>query len=264
MEFVRIRDIVLHYRREGREGGLPLVFINSLGTDMRIWDAVVPAFAADYNILRYDKRGHGLSDSPLAPYTLSDHTNDLDDLLNHLEIETAALVGVSVGGNIALDFASQYPGRVKALVVCDSQPRIGTAEMWNTRIFMLQQHGMTHLADTILGRWFAPSFQQQHPAVYQGYRNMFIRMPVEGYIGTCAALRDMDLTEQMSMMRARTLVLCGAEDTATPPEQVKEMAGTLPDGQMRVIEEAGHLPCVEQPQTTAAYIRDFLEEIGYV
>ena len=98
MEFVTLQHgITLQYFCEGKPTGSPLVFINSLGTDLRIWDQVVPHFAERYHIIRYDKRGHGLSDCPPAPYSIRDHATDLANLLDYLEVAQAILVGISVG-----------------------------------------------------------------------------------------------------------------------------------------------------------------------
>ena len=108
--FAAVDSLVIHHRLEGQFAnalisGIPLVFVNSLGSDLRIWDGVIPYFAEDFPIVRYDKRGHGLSDCPPGPYTLRDHTTDLAGLLTQVGVSSAILVGVSVGGMIALDFA---------------------------------------------------------------------------------------------------------------------------------------------------------------
>ena len=154
MKFATINGITLRYESEG-SGKTPLVFINSLGTNLHIWDEVVSQFR-DRQCVRYDKRGHGLSDAPPSPYTMRDHSNDLLGLLDHLAIGHATLIGVSVGGMIALDFAAQHPERVASLVLLDTAGKIGDADGWNTRIETLEQHGMAHLAAAILERWFAP------------------------------------------------------------------------------------------------------------
>lgn len=264
MRFADISGVTLHYRVEGAASGTPLVFINSLGTDLRIWDQVAAVFAGAFPIVRYDKRGHGLSDCPPAPYTIHDHSSDLGGLLAHLQVSSAILIGISVGGIIALDYAANHPQTVRALVLCDTAPKIGTAEMWNERIATLRQHGMAHLREAILGRWFAPGFRAQSPAAYQGYGNMLTRTPVMGYTGTCEAIRDADLTSAARTIRAKALVLCGAEDLATPPDLARGLAAVLPDARFELIENAAHLPCVEQPDAFAAHIAHFLQENGYV
>ena len=260
MAFIRINDLTLHYRRDGDTDGKPLVFINSLGTDYRIWDAVVPHFASNHAVLRYDKRGHGLTDVPAPPYTIADHTADLVALLDALDIAESIIIGLSVGGMIAIDFAARYPQRVTTLVLCDTAPQIGTAAMWKERIDTLRAQGMTHLRDSILARWFAPDFKTRNPAAYHGYGNMLIHTPLDGYTGTCEAIRDADLIHASRQIRAKTLVLCGEQDVSTPPDFVREATIDIPDAHFDLIPYSGHLPCVEQPDTLAAKISTFLED----
>jgi 3-oxoadipate enol-lactonase len=258
MDFTLKHDLTTHYLREGNREGTPLVFINALGTDLRIWDAVVPHLVERHPVIRYDKRGHGLSDCPPAPYSIRDFSNDLLGLLDHLEVSQATLVGISVGGIIALDFAVLCPERVHALVLCDTAPKIGTADLWNERINTLRAQGMHSMADAILSRWFAPSFKEQSPASYRGHYNMLTRTPVEGYTGTCEAIRDADLTEAVKAISMRTLVLSGAEDVSTPPDVARKLVELIPDVKFQEIPGAGHLTCVEQPDAVAERIERFL------
>jgi len=249
---------MLHYSQERSGTGTPLVFINSLGSDLRIWDGVIAAFAERRPVICYDKRGHGLSDCPAGPYTLRDHTNDLAGLLAHLAVPNAILIGVSVGGMIALDFALTYLERVKALVLCDTGAKIGTADYWAERIAAVRQKGLEPLASVILTRWFSSRFAQTEPAAYQGYYNMLTRTPVEGYAATCEALRDADLRDAVQTIQAPALVLCGDQDLATPPSLGRELAAALPNAHFDLIEDAGHLPSLEQPAALAGKIEQFL------
>lgn len=260
MNAIIANNITLNYAVDGVPTAPPLVFINSLGTDLRIWDGVAAQLAADYRLVRYDKRGHGLSDCPPAPYAMDDHAADLAGLLDALNITQAVLVGVSVGGMIAQAFAAAWPERVRGLVLCDTAAVIGTAVFWNNRINHLRQHGLNH--DTtapILERWFAPAFAQANPAAHRIYANMLARMPLEGYIGTCAAIRDTDLSQRSRTIQAPTLVVCGAEDSATPPELNRTLLNLIPHASYHEIPAAGHLPCVEQPTLLAKAITAFLQ-----
>ena len=263
LKFKTINGVTLHYMFEGREQAPPLVFINSLGTDLRIWDTVMPQFTGRFTLIRYDKRGHGLSDCPPGPYTIRQHANDLAGLLEQVQVELVFLIGVSVGGMIALDYAVSHPQQVKALVLSDTAAKIGTADMWNERINLLRENGMAHLAGAILQRWFSPTFSEQHPAAYRGYFNMLTRTPLEGYIATCEAIRDADLSETVPSIRHPALVLCGAEDGATPPDLVRELAETLPNSHFELIEQAGHIPSIEQTDVLTVKIDQFLKENGY-
>ena len=260
MNFVTVGGVTLHYRREGLAQGTPLLFLNSLGTDLRIWQGVSLHLVDHFPLIRYDLRGHGLSDVPPGPYTIADHANDLVGLLAHLQLETVILAGISVGGIVAMDFAARFPARTAALVLCDTTDQLGTADYWNERIAAIKQKGMEQLADSILDRWFAPGFAERRPAAYRGYRNLLLRAPVEGYIGTCAALRDVHFEGVAEAIDARTLVLCGAEDVATPPQVVRALAEKMPNGHFTLVDGAGHLPCVERPAVLASLVDAFLKE----
>lgn len=257
-QFVTANGLTLNCMLEGAQNGLPLVFINSLGTDLRIWDVVTPHFAERFRLIRYDKRGHGLSDCPPAPYSIRDHATDLAGLLDHLDIQQAVLVGISVGGMIALDFAATWPQRVLKLVLCDTAAVIGTADMWNERVQALHKHGMEYLAEVMPARWFTISYSEKCPAAQRGYINMLTRTPLEGYIGTCEAIRDADLTESSRTIQVPALALCGKEDISTPPELVRSLIGLLPHVSYEEIPGAAHLPCIEQPDAMAVHIDNFL------
>lgn len=261
MNFATVGEITLHYRQDGIAHGPPLVFINSLGTDLRAWDGLIPYLADRFAILRYDKRGHGLSDSPPGPYTVDDLTQDLLALLDQLALPPAVLVGVSVGGLIALQLALSQPERVRALVLCDTGARIATADFWGERINAVRTHGLAAMAPTITSRWFSSAFAQQQPAAYRGYGNMLKRTPIEGYVATCAALRDADLRVAVKSVQTPALVLCGDEDLATPPALGRELAAALPNAHFALVPQAGHLPAIEQPAAVATQIGQFLQEI---
>ena len=264
MNFARIDNLVIHYSDIGPREAPALVFSNSLGTDFRIWDDVVDRLGSGFRIIRYDKRGHGLSDAPPAPYELADHVGDIAALMYQLNVTDAVIVGLSVGGMIAQGLAAERPDLVKALVLCDTGHKIGTAELWNTRISAVRESGIAGIAPQILERWFSKAYRDDGNAGYSAYRNMLERTPVEGYIGTAAAIRDADFTESTSGLSVPALCIVGDEDGATPPDLVRELAALIDSAQFEVIPAAGHLPCIEQPVRLAGLISDFLAENGLV
>ena len=263
MAFARVNGIVLHHDVRGNADAPALVFSNSLGTDFRIWDEVAARLAGDFRIVLYDKRGHGLSEAPPAPYTIDDHVGDLAALLDHLGIARAAVVGLSVGGLIAQGLAAARPDLVAALVLIGTAPKLGTAETWNARIETVAAKGIAALADDILPRWFTAAFRSPDNPAFAGYRAMLTRSPAEGYAGTCAALRDADLTASTRALRLPALCLVGDQDGSTPPDLVRATAALIAGAEFEVIAGAGHIPCVEQPAATAALIGDFLRRTGW-
>jgi len=260
--FAALNGTITHYRLSGSPAGVPLVFVNSLGADLRIWDALIPYFEPEHLVVRYDKRGHGLSGCPPSPFSLQDFSRDLDALAKHLGLEKFFLTGISVGGQIALQYALQHPEKVRALVLSDTAARIGTEDFWNERIGKIRSLGMATMAAQILPRWFGDTFRQQHPEAYQGYLNLLSRVPPEGYIGTCTALAHADLRAASRDLKMRSLVIVGAEDEATTPETVKAFAGSLPGAAFEVISGAGHHPCIENPAEMAAVMKKFFQEVS--
>jgi 3-oxoadipate enol-lactonase / 4-carboxymuconolactone decarboxylase len=260
MNFVTLNGTNLHYLSDGDLQGTPLVLIHSLGTDLRLWDDLVPRLDPTLHLVRFDLRGHGLSADPAGELTVVDFSADLAALLDHLEIDKAVILGISIGGLMALEFALRNQPRVSSLILVDTAAKIGTPELWQTRMDALRGHGMAHLADSILDRWFAPDFAARCPTQFQGLRKLFMRNSVAGYTAACAVLRDADLRAEVPQIIVPALVLCGAQDTATPPDVVQELAQSLPHAGFAVLPDAGHTPPIEQPQIMADQINAFLRE----
>ena len=238
------------------------MFINSLGTDFRIWRDVIVRLAGEFAILAYDKRGHGLSDVGLTPYTIDDHAGDLIALLELIGARQAILCGVSVGGLVAQAVYAQQPELVRGLLLCDTAARIGTVDSWTSRIEAVTADGIASIADKILSTWFTPAFRQPGNPDYDGYRNMLTRQPLEGYVSTCAALRDADLTDLARRIAVPTVCIVGDKDGSTTPAVVADLARLIPNANFELIRDAGHIPSVEQPEILAEIIKAFVALIG--
>ena len=263
MQFVHINDIVIHYDiRRADERKPVIVFINSLGTDSRIWHVELPKLADDFTLLTYDMRGHGLSGLGNPPYSIADHVADLAGLLDHLGLSSVVVCGLSVGGLIAQGLYKSRPDLVKALVLSNTAHKIGTAEMWAARIAAVEKNGIGSILDAIMERWFTAPFRLPENAAYQGYCNMLVRQPTFGYSGTCAAIRDADFTEDAKKIGVPVLCIVGREDGSTSPEVVKSLADLIPGARYEIIEGAAHIPCVEAPAAHAALIRGFIDELS--
>ncbi|MEB2844141.1 3-oxoadipate enol-lactonase [Rhizobiales bacterium RZME27] len=262
MQFVSINDVVIRYDVAGAGDRKPvIVFINSLGTDARIWDLVLPKLSEDFTLVSYDKRGHGLSDLGKPPYRIEDHAADLAGVIDHLGYANVIICGLSVGGLIAQSLYATRPDLVRALILSNTAHKIGTADMWNERIAKVEAEGLGPMVDGIMGRWFTAAHRVPENAAYRGYCNMLLRQPVAGYSGTCAAIRDADFTEVAKNIAVPTLCIAGAEDGSTPPELVRSLADLVPGSRYHVIENAAHIPCVEAPAAYAAVIREFLAQL---
>ncbi len=242
--FVRVGAALLHaHWREGR--GPAAVFANSLGTDLRLWDGAVALLPPDAPVLRWDVRGHGLSDGP--PATMDEHAADLAALMDRAGIAGAVICGVSMGGMVALTLARDRPDLVGGAVLACTGARIGTVETWDARIAAVREGGIGPIAEDVIARWLSPHWRAAHPDAAAGWRLMLERTPAEGYAAACAAIRDADLRGAAAGLVVPATCLAGSEDTATPPSVVEELASLIPGADLAVLDGVGHLPPIEAP-----------------
>lgn len=262
MKICQLDSVDLNYRDEGDPAGAPVVFVNSLGTDMRLWDKVLPLLPSGLRLIRYDKRGHGLSTAPKAPYSMGALVSDIEGLLDHLNVRNAVIVGCSIGGMIAQGLAVKRLDQVRAIVLTNTAAKIGTEEMWAERIAAVEAGGVEALADTVMERWFSDRFRATPELV--AWRNMLTRTPDDGYAGCSAAISGTDFFTTTSSLTLPTLAIAGSEDGSTPPDLVRETAGLIKGSRFELIRGAGHLPMVEKPQVFANHLSGFLKDIAHV
>ena len=253
---------VVHYRDEGPAEGPAVVFSNSLGTDFRLWNKIIPLMPKGLRLIRYDKRGHGLSSCPPGPYAMGALVGDAERLLDHLKVRDCVFVGLSIGGMIAQGLAVKRLDQVRAMVISNTGAKIGTREIWQARIDGVRQGGIESLADAVMERWFSKSFRAR-PEM-QLWRNMLTCQPAEGYMGCSAAVSGADFYTTTASLTLPTLAIAGSEDGATPPDLVRETAELIKGSRYHLIRGAGHLPCVENPGEYADVLTGFLKEIGHV
>ncbi|MEE9426811.1 MAG: 3-oxoadipate enol-lactonase [Paracoccaceae bacterium] len=262
MHMATLKNLQLHWQQNGDPNGQPVVFANSLGTDLRIWDSVIPLMPKGLRLIRFDKRGHGLSDCPPAPYTMEKLVDDTAQLLDQLGVTSCIFVGLSIGGMIAQSLAARRPDLVGALVLSNTAAKMGDPVLWRERIAAVQADGLEAIAGSVLDRWFANDFRVSDQIAI--WENMLSRTPVQGYIGCCQAIAGCDLTQTTTDLRLPTLGIAGSVDMASKPEQVKATVALIPGSRFEVISGAGHLPCVEAPEQYAALLAGFIKEISDV
>lgn len=261
--FVEVDGCVLHIREDGPKDGPVLLFSNSLGTDLRIWDPVVDGLSDRWRCIRMDKRGHGLSALGEAPVTIDRFAADALAVLDHFGVARAVMVGVSIGGLITQASYAARPDAFAGLMMCDTAAKIGMADTWEQRIAMVRTDGLDAMADTVLERWFAPAFHRDRRVDLAGYRQMLTRTPADGYAAACAAIRDADLTAQTGKIRVPCVVICGADDGATTPEVVSAFAASLPTARYVELPNVGHLPSLEAPEAVVSHLKTLLKEVDH-
>jgi 3-oxoadipate enol-lactonase len=233
--------------------GLPILFLNSLGTDLRMWDGVAGQLSAP--CIGMDKRGHGLSALPSAGWTLDDLVSDAVAVLDHLDVRRVLVAGCSVGGMIAQALAVREPGRVAGLFLSNTAMRMGTEESWAARIEAVHELGLAGLAPQIMERWFAPDFRSGPGAL--PWLTLLQRGDAAGYVGTCRVLAAADLRTLSPQIACPVLMIAGTGDLASPPELVRETASAIPGARFHLIEGAGHIPAICHPVETAALLAEF-------
>lgn len=261
MKYADLGHIKLHYRIDGDPDGAPVVFANSLGTDMRLWDPILPLLPKGLRFIRYDKRGHGLSECPSAPYSMGALVRDVEGLLDFLDVKNCLFVGLSIGGMIAQGLAVKRLDLVRAMVLSNTAAKIGQPDMWQERIDAVNANGIESLADAVMERWFSKDFRAT--TELELWRNMLVRQPDAGYSGCSSAISGTDFFTPTSGLRLPTLGIAGSEDGSTPPDLVKETVDLIPGSKFHIIRKAGHLPCVEQPQEYADLLTAFIKDIGH-
>jgi 3-oxoadipate enol-lactonase len=264
MQVRTINALRTHLAVTGDPDGVPLVFANSLGTDFRIWDRVLALLPPGLRVLRYDMRGHGLSDAPTGDYFMGDLVADAAGLMEAEGFRDTVFVGLSIGGVVAQGLAAERPDLVRAAVLSNTAAKIGTETMWRDRMATVRAGGIEAIADGVMEKWFTRAFHAERADELALWRHMLTRTPVDGYLGCCAAIADTDLRESTAGLTQPVLAIVGDADGSTPPDLVRETAASIRNARFEIIRGAGHIPCVEQPEATARLIAGFLGELGGV
>ena len=259
MTYTEIGGARFHYRLDGPADAPVVVFSNSLGANIAMWDAQIPTLTQKFRVLRFDARGHGESDVTTGPYTIEALAGDVIGLLDALKISAAHYCGLSVGGLIGGWLGAHAPQRFKSLTLCNTAARIGTTDGWNTRISAVREGGMAAIANGVISRWFTEDFAKREPRAVEATRQMLLHTPPDGYVATCAAIRDEDLREQISRVSLPTLVISGAKDAATTAADGQFIAGKIPAAKYVEL-NAAHLSNIEAADPFTKALLKFLEQ----
>jgi len=244
MPVAKLPDVQINYEWAGAEHLPVLVFSNSLGTNLRMWDAQMEEFSKYFRLLRYDTRGHGQSEVTLGPYTIEQLSWDVVHLLDALKLDRIYFCGLSMGGMTGMFLGANVPARLHKLVLCNTAAKIGTPEGWNSRIQAVESGGMRAVAGTVIERWFTSGFRSSHPAETQAVLSMLEAANPQGYVANCAAVRDMDQRHSLANIRVPCLALTGTHDPATTPADVRSLAESIPGAEYAEF-SAAHLSNIE-------------------
>jgi 3-oxoadipate enol-lactonase len=249
---------VTYSRLDGPADAPVVVLSNSLGTTLEMWEPQVPALSEQFAVLRYDHPGHGTSRESPNANSVEALARGVLEILDERGLERVSFCGLSLGGAVGQWLALHRPARIDSLVLACTSARFGLRENWLARAATVRADGVEAVADAVLQLWFAQHTHRDDPELVRAYRAMMVSAAREGYAGCCEALADWDPGDELATIGAATLVLAGSEDPATPPAQAEAIAGRIAGARMSVLEGAGHLANLEQPE---AFNRLLLEHL---
>jgi 3-oxoadipate enol-lactonase len=258
MTLVWLSDLRLNAEVTGPADAAPVILVHGLGLGLRLWDDVLPALSR-FRVMALDLRGHGLSDTPSAPYALGALIRDVEQLADHFGLRDAVIVGQGEGGLIAQGLAVKRLDLVRALVLSGSATRLGNPDWWQARILDHQAHGPDPEADcaALLGpRW-------QGLAAVPPVRAMLEQTRPEGWQGVAAAMATADLYQTTATLTLPTLILAGGEDRRVPPDMQRETADLVAGAEFRILPGAPHLSMLTDPTRFGLALDGFLTRISH-
>jgi 3-oxoadipate enol-lactonase/4-carboxymuconolactone decarboxylase len=256
MPFVNRDGVRLWWRCDGDPSKPALLLGNSLGTDLALWDPILPQLIERFFVIRHDMRGHGASDAPAGEYTIELLGRDAIAVADAAGRKTFSYAGISIGGMIGQWLGVNAGERLEKLVLANTSPKLPT-EIWAARIDAVTKGGTAAIADAVLGRWFTAGFLARKPPRVESARSTLVHTNPAGYVGCCAAIRDMDQRSAVSRIRVPTLVVTGTHDLATPKADGELLAKAIPGAQLVEL-PAAHIPVIETPGAFANALLSFL------
>ncbi|ACC69386.1 3-oxoadipate enol-lactonase [Paraburkholderia phymatum] len=258
---INVNGIDTRYVMSNEGGGPWLTFVHQLGGDLSIWDQLAGYFRDDFTVLRYDVRGHGQTSVSDRQFSVADLSQDLRALLNALGVENTHIVGMSMGGMIAQQFALDNPARVATLTLADTHAAspVDGRGTWEQRAAKAREEGVAALSQATMERWLTAGFRDAHPEVVEQIREVFEHTSSEGYAQACIALRDFDVRSRLKEIALPTLTVAGRHDAGTPPAATQEIANAIRDAQFELL-DAAHLAPIEQSQRFTALLESFVQK----
>jgi 3-oxoadipate enol-lactonase len=258
MSKIKMQHTTLNYVFDDFKKKQTLVFSNSLGTDLTMWDKQIELLGQEFNILRYDCRGHGKSEVPQGEYSIEMLGNDVLDLLDYLKIEKVNFCGLSIGGLTGQWLGIHAPERLNKLILCNTAVKIGNNEGWNSRIESVQNKGLESIVSATKERWFTAEYVALNKVEIDLVLSKFVQTPLAGYTSCCAAVRDADFTNDVSKILAPTLIIAGTEDLVTTVEDGDFLMEKIPNSILAALKTA-HISNIEKADDFTKLLIEFIK-----
>ena len=258
---ISANGIDVSYRLDGPAGAPVVMLSNSFLTDYGMWDFQVHAFTAKYRVLRYDPRGHGDTQASAPPYAVDLLVADVVGLLDALGIGRVHFLGLSMGGVVGQRLASRHPERLMSLLLSDTACHLPPESAWDDRIALATSKGTGAFVQPMTTRWLTPAYYERRPEIVAKLGAMIAKTSVDGAIGCAQALKTMNQASILPGIKVPTLIVVGARDVGTPVSAAEFLHREIAGSTLAIIEEAGHLPNIEQAETFNRTVLDFLARL---
>ncbi len=250
----------LVYSLNGDQNRPAVVLSHSLATSMEIWGYQLPLLTHRFRVLLYDLRGHGGSEPSGDSCSLQELASDVAALLDHLQIPVAAFVGLSIGGMIGQVFALRFPNRLSSLVLsstgCQVEEQLKIT--LNDRINKVHAAGLQSQVKPTLTRWFTSRFIEEAPRTMAWVSDLILSTSVEGFVGCCRAIQDLDVIDALPTIRAKTLLIPGEQDSGFPERISRTIQQKIAGSELILLRNASHMGNVEQAHAFNEILIDFL------
>ena len=253
---------LFHYQTQGKAGADWITFIPGIGNDLSFWAAHAEILAEDFQVLTFDPWGHNLSPEPPEHCSFQDVADGVIALWNHLGIQQSAVVGLGFGGSVSLSLGLKYPERVSQIAACCCRPRQpdDRHEFWRDRCAKARANGLEKLGDVTVDRWLSEEFRAARPDVDAQLRAMIKRTSVEGYCAYVNAFIEMDFSQELGHIQTPVLLLAAEHDHGGGPvEDMQIMAAQLPNAELKIIQNSGHICNFEAPEQVTQHLKQFFK-----
>jgi 3-oxoadipate enol-lactonase len=259
---VRAKGIDLNVEVTGNQDAPCVSFVAGITNDHTLWQDQVGALSVDYQVVRIDSRGHGYSQSAVAPYSLKTLVADVIGVWDALRIEHSAIAGLGLGGVVAAEVALNHPERVSGVVPTSCRARMVPeyGAMWSPLIARAKADGVGAIAEATLARWFSEEFRAANPGVVERMRAAILRTTLDGYLGCIAALLELNWWDRIATFKMPVMYVSGELDrVGAPPSVMQEMCDATPGAKHVVLPGASHISVVSNPRAFNQAMLGFLQ-----
>lgn len=255
----QVNGITMNYELSGPEGSPPVVLHHPLATNLTIWDELTAALDPRYQVLRMDARGHGQTEAPLGPYMFETLAGDIVALMDHVKFGRAHFLGLSMGGMVGQYLGLLHASRFRSLTLVSTTSCIpdDAKSVWDERETATRAGGMASQLANAMERWVSVEGRKR-PELVARLSGMIEKTPVEGYLGWCGAIRDLNISGRLKAITLPTRIIVGEQDPATPVAASQIIHDEITGSDLIIMPAVSHMLCAEDPEAFHGHVLPFL------